>query len=164
MRILDFGAGVGASVPHFLTYFPGCKLTCADVSKRSLTIAESRFDQLAVFCHFDGQILPFEDNSFDLVFSACVFHHIPGEQHIRLLSELHRVLGPDGLAVVFEHNPLNPLTVRTVNRCPFDKNATLIPATRLRRRTEKAGFKTCRVRYRLFFPIVSSRCVGSKHG
>src|SRR6266542_6061039 len=42
-RILDFGAGIGASVPYFRRYFPEAGLTCVDVSKVSLNIGESRF-------------------------------------------------------------------------------------------------------------------------
>jgi len=152
VRIMDFGAGVGASVPYFLEYFPGCELTCLDVSKRSLTIGESRFGENAAFCHFDGEKLAFADNSFDLVFSACVFHHTPPDRHVHFLNEIHRVLNPGGLAVVFEHNPLNPLTVRTVKHCPFDENAILIHANRLQQCANQAGFNKARVGYRLFFP------------
>ena len=42
--------------------------------------------------------------------------------------ELKRVLRAGGACVIFEHNPLNPLTVQAVNTCPFDENAVLIKA------------------------------------
>ena len=151
-RILDFGTGVGNSVPHFRHYFPEADIACVDVSEKSLAIAYERFAQYAEFHLFDGEALPFEDCSFDLVFAACVFHHIPHERHVALLREWHRVLKPEGTAVVFEHNPWNPLTVRAVNTCPFDENAELISAPRFRASFCQAGFGKAAINYRLFVP------------
>jgi hypothetical protein len=56
------------------------------------------------------------------------------------------------VAVVFEHNPYNPLTVHAVKTCPFDANAVLIPARALLQHMKQAGFSTLVRRYRLFFP------------
>ena len=100
----------------------------------------------------DAQRLPFADGTFDCVFSACVFHHIDAAEHVGLLAELRRVLRPGGLITIFEHNPLNPLTVRAVNTCPFDENAVLMRAATLRDRFAQAGFAHPRVRFRIFFP------------
>ena len=151
-RILDFGAGVGNSVPFFASYLPGAALTCLDVSPRSLDIARERFPGLADYRLFDGQRLPFEDGAFDVAFTACVFHHVAADEHVALLKELHRVLAPGGFFVIFEHNPWNPLTARAVRDCPFDENAVLINAPTLQRRLLSAGFRSARRRYRIFFP------------
>jgi len=151
-RILDFGAGIGTSVSHIGKYFPDAQLTCVDVSQASLRIATQRFPGAADFVAFDGNHLPFADGSFDCVFSACVFHHIEPALHVGLLSELRRVLRPGGLIMIFEHNPLNPLTVQAVRTCPFDENAILMRASTLKRRLVDAGFSGAAARYRLFFP------------
>lgn len=151
-HILDFGGGLGNSVPHFREFFPRAHLTCADVSVESLRIAASRFAGLADFVSFDGRRLPFADGGFDCVFSACVFHHIEPDRHVALLVELRRVLRPGGLIVIFEHNPLNPLTVHAVRTCPLDENAILLRAGTLRKRLAAAGFSRSAVRYRVFFP------------
>ncbi len=151
-RILDFGAGVGNSVPFFQRWLTPSVLVCLDVSRKSLAIGQERFRELADFIAFDGRTLPFADNSFDLIFTACVFHHIPHEHHGRILEELHRTLAPTGLLVIFEHNPFNPLTVQAVKTCPFDENARLIAPGKLRRAIATAGFQRPRIRYRIFFP------------
>jgi SAM-dependent methyltransferase len=52
--ILDFGAGIGQSVPYFRKYFPGSRVVCLDVSKKCLEIGRSRFGDAAEFVHFDG--------------------------------------------------------------------------------------------------------------
>jgi len=156
-KILDFGAGIGTSIPHFLKFFPDASLTCLDVSEKSLEVGRSRFPGLASFQSFDGKRIPFPDNTFDLVFAACVFHHIPHSAHFGLLREWLRVIKPGGTAVIFEHNPLNPLTVNAVNTCLFDKNAELIRGTMLRKEIQKVGFQNVGLRYRLFVPGVLRR-------
>jgi SAM-dependent methyltransferase len=151
-RILDFGAGVGTSVPWFRRYFPQASLTCVDVSERSLAVGASRFPGQAQFVPFDGRTLPLADGQVDLAFAACVFHHIDPSEHVRLFRELRRVLAPDGVLAVFEHNPLNPLTVSAVNNCPFDENARLIMPWSLRNRLRDAGFAAAKVQFCVFFP------------
>ncbi len=150
--ILDFGSGSGSSIPYMLARFPGSELTCLDVSKRSLELAASRFSSQASFVSFDGTTLPFPDASFDIVFAACVFHHIDHDSHLGLLREWQRVLRPGGMALVYEHNPNNPMTRRVVDSCPFDENAHLINGSAMRDRMLKAGFSDAAVRFRVFFP------------
>ena len=155
-RIMDFGAGRGNCVPHLQEAFPDAVLTALDVSARSLTHCEARaIRPLEAVC-YDGQTLPFEDGSFDLVFTACVFHHIPAEDHIRLLSEIRRTLSPKGRFILFEHNPWNPATQHAVRTCPFDANAVLISAPEMRRRFRAAGFTDMGLRWTLFFPAFLS--------
>ncbi len=151
-NILDFGAGVGSSVEHVRRYFPQASLTGVDVSIESLRVTAQRFPGQAALVAFDGRRLPFADVSFDCVFSACVFHHIEPALHVELLAELRRVLRPGGVIAIFEHNPLNPLTVRAVRTCPFDENAILLRAGVLRSRLAAAGFLHSAIRYRIFFP------------
>lgn len=151
-RILDFGAGVGASVPHWREAFPQASLTCLDVSTRSLAIASERYPDVAEYSAFDGITIPFPPGSFDVAFAACVFHHIDSEDHVSLLRELRRVLTDEGRLFVFEHNPFNPLTRHAVNTCPFDANAVLIRAGTLHGRLRDAGFAHVSLAYRIFFP------------
>jgi ubiquinone/menaquinone biosynthesis C-methylase UbiE len=153
-NILDFGAGIGTSVPFFKQYLPHAQLTCLDVSTRSLQVGRSRFADAAKFTAFDGLSIPFPENSFDLCFAACVFHHIPAEEHLGLMREFRRVLRTGGMAFVFEHNPYNPSTVRAVRDCAFDENAVLIRAADLRSTISKAGFSSVHSAYRIFFPRV----------
>ncbi|MBK1694468.1 SAM-dependent methyltransferase [Chromatium weissei] len=152
IRILDFGSGVGGSVLHFTEQFPECDLVCLDVSEKSLSLAREKYSNKAQFASFDGKNIPFPNMYFDLVFSACVFHHIDHTDHLGILCELNRVLRTGGLAIIFEHNPLNPITVKTVNNCPFDENAVLIPANQLRLNMVNAGFQEVLTHYRIFFP------------
>ena len=152
-RILDFGSGIGNSIPYFRKYFAGSTLFCADPSQRSLEIAAARFPgterQVVIV---EGSRIDLPDGYFDLCFSACVFHHIAHDKHQFWLSELCRVTSPGGTLVIFEHNPLNPLTVRAVNTCPFDVNARLVTARKLAAARRSAGWEAPSCEYRIFFP------------
>jgi SAM-dependent methyltransferase len=150
--ILDFGSGIGNSIPFFRKHFPDALLTCADASSRSIELSRKRFPGQESFALVKGKEIPLPTNSFDVVFSACVFHHIAQEDHRHWLAEMLRVTRPGGLLVIFEHNPFNPLTVRAVNTCPFDANARLIPAGTLIRSLNEAGWVRSEICYHLFFP------------
>jgi ubiquinone/menaquinone biosynthesis C-methylase UbiE len=151
-RVLDFGAGVGYSVPFFARHLPSARITCLDVSQKSLEVGEAEHGARAEFTHFDGARIPYADATFDVALASCVFHHIPESEHVHLLGEIRRVLTPRGLLFVFEHNPLNPLTRHAVDTCPFDENAVLIRAANMRRRVLDAAFADAKINYRIFFP------------
>jgi ubiquinone/menaquinone biosynthesis C-methylase UbiE len=87
-RILDFGGGIGVSAPHIRRIFPRADITIADVSRRSLEIAERRGVERLNTQHFDGVSLPFEDGYFDVALAACVFHHVDAAEHVSLLAEI----------------------------------------------------------------------------
>ncbi|HEY3811654.1 MAG TPA: class I SAM-dependent methyltransferase [Caulobacteraceae bacterium] len=151
--ILDFGSGVGASLPHLAQAFPSATLTAIDVSERSLEISRQRYPELGARVLYSGRgDLPLEAGGFDLVFTACVFHHIDADQHVELFGRLRKLLRPGGVLMVFEHNPVNPVTRYIVATCPFDENAVLIPGPVLRARLRAAGFAEADVRYTGFFP------------
>lgn len=154
--LLDFGSGIGNSLPYFRKYFPNCKTTCADISGRSIEIAQTRFPGEESYVQI-GDGVPLADSSQDVVFSACVFHHIPHEEHLHWLTELRRVTKPGGVLVIYEHNPLNPLTIHAVNTCPLDVNARLIRAATMRQRATAAGWIEARAAYKLFFPSILAK-------
>ena len=150
--IVDFGAGLGTSITFFQQYFPAARLTYVDVSSQCMKTARARHGDTVDYHVYDGARIPLDDHAVDLVFAACVFHHIPLEEHHATLVEIHRILKPDGHFFLFEHNPLNPLTMQAVNTCPFDKNAVLIRASTMRRRISEAGFRRLKRKFCIFFP------------
>lgn len=149
--ILDFGSGIGNSIPWFRKYFPGSELICSDISRKSLELSSIRFPGKERYLLL-GDNIELPDNSIDIIFSSCVFHHIPLEEHSHWLNEMRRVLKKGGIVYVFEHNPLNPLTRRTVNQCPFDENAILIYKKNFIKKLYEVGFSSTDFSYRLFFP------------
>jgi SAM-dependent methyltransferase len=151
--VLDFGTGIGNSLPHLQRLFPDAEVVGLDVSQKSLDVAARRFPDAARLVRYDGGgAIPLETAGFDLIFSACVFHHIEAGEHGLILAELKRLLKPGGWLVIFEHNPVNPATRHIVATCPFDENAVLLPAQAFKARQHAAGLRDVEVAYTGFFP------------
>ena len=104
--------------------------------------------------HTTGCICPILRAIFDVAFAICVFHHVPVSNRESLVGEIHRVLRPGGLFVIFEHNTLNPLTMYVVNRCRFDENAILLRRNETEALLENAGFRDVTTRYILAIPAL----------
>jgi len=151
--ILDFGCGIGNSIPYWKKYFGDAQLTCADVSEKSLQSIREQFPDAKLHTQqITGQALALSDKSFDLLYAACVFHHIDAKEHIQWLREMRRMATPGARLAIFEHNPYNPLTQKAVKDCPFDDDAVLIRGPEFRRRVQEAGWTNVRLDYVLFFP------------
>ena len=152
INFLDFGCGDGIISDFFNNYFPSSEYTGVDISSDSILQAKNIRSSSSNFLIFDGLNLPFKDDTFDVVFVACVFHHIQFEMHQAIMTEILRVLKKGGRLYVFEHNPYNPITRRIVNTCPFDKDAILLKPSYLKTTLLNVGFNEVRIQYVLFFP------------
>jgi len=150
--ILDFGCGVGNTIPHLRKAFPNASLHGTDPSGESIRLAKESHGQEAMFRTIESEYLPHDDQSFDVVMAACVFHHISPAERANWMSEIRRVLKPGGHIFVFEHNMLNPLTLKTVRDCPFDEDAILLPRSELVGLVRHAKFAGADCRYIVFFP------------
>ena len=150
LRGLDVGCGVGATDTHLVGRFG--ELHGVDTAEAAVRRAAER-NPSARYQAYDGGRLPFSEASFDVAFAICVVHHVPPPDRPRFASELRRVVRPGGLAVVFEHNPLNPLTRLAVSRCEFDEDAVLLARATTSRLLEDAGLRRLARRYIVFFPF-----------
>jgi SAM-dependent methyltransferase len=93
-RILDVGCGTGANL-QMLSQFGAAE--GVDVSTEALDFCRAR--GLARVKQGAAESLPFEDASFDLVTGLDVVEHL--DDDILGLSEMRRVLRPDGRALLF---------------------------------------------------------------
>ena len=96
-RSLEIGAGTGYFSLNLLQTGVVREVTCTDISPGMLAALEQNAQDLGlavetVAC--DAAQLPFEDESFDLVFGHAVLHHLPDLD--RAFAEFHRVLRPGG--------------------------------------------------------------------
>lgn len=149
VRLLDIGCGVGNC--HPLLTGRVAALAGTDVSADCVAQAAER-NAGVDYRPYDGQRLPWDNASFDAVVTTCVMHHVPPEQWPAFAAEMKRVVRPGGLAVVFEHNPLNPLTRRAVSNCEFDDDAVLLGQRRTCALLAGAGFRDVRSRSILTVP------------
>jgi len=152
LKLLDYGCGIGSSIPFFAEQLPGAQIHGVDVSEESLALATEKNAGKACFTGFDGSRLPYPDSSFDVVFTSCVFHHIEPDRWLASMLEIKRILRRGGEFFLFEHNPWNPLTRKVVRECPFDEHAVLLSARKASALMRDAGFNNLRTRYTVFFP------------
>jgi len=66
-----------------------------------------------------GEILPFKDESFDIVTSQAALHHLNADL---ALAEIKRVLKPDGLAVFLEPLYNSKMLYKVRQLIPIDDN------------------------------------------
>ena len=147
--LLDVGCGVGTLHPFIQRRF--ARLCGADVSDQC--IAQARASNPAVeYRAYKGLLLPHTDHEFDVVYAACVMHHVPPADWLTFLREIRRVVRPGGLICIVEHNPFNPLTQLAVRRCPFDADAVLLRAGKTRQLLREAGLGNVDSAYFLLLP------------
>jgi SAM-dependent methyltransferase len=115
---LDVGCGTGVLAERLAG--AGYEMVGVDPSAGMLEILEAR-TPLVRPVHASGTSLPFDDDSFDLVVTVAVMHHIadPDDVH-QTLAEMVRVVKPGGRVVVWDHNPRNPYWGRLMARVPQD--------------------------------------------
>src|SRR6185369_12524754 len=107
-RLLEIGCGMGTDLMQFAR--GGARCTGIDLTPRSIEITRHRFRLYGADGNFmisDGEHLPFQSESFDVVYSNGVLHHTPDTA--RAIREVHRVLRPGGVAkiMLYHRNSLN---------------------------------------------------------
>ncbi len=150
IKVLDIGSGVGL-VDRFLKseikQLYGVDVEEGVVQKAKVNNPEVNYQM------YDGEKLPFDDNTFDLCFAINVMHHVPPGMWENFSKEMYRVLKPGGIAAVFEHNPWNPLTRVAVARCEFDRDAVLLNHPKIKSLFKSAGLKVFDDSFIVFFPF-----------
>jgi len=98
-QVLEVGGGLGTDLAQFAKN--GALVTDVDLSAGHLQMAQDNFRLRGLngrFVHHDAESLPFDDDTFDLVYSNGVIHHTPNTA--RMVREMWRVLKPGGRAIV----------------------------------------------------------------
>ena len=103
---LEIGSGTGYFSLNLVQLGAIERLTATDISPGMLTRLAATAEALGVggvtTVATEAETLPFEDESFDLVFGHAVLHHIPDLD--RAFAEFRRVLRPGGM-VAFAGEP-----------------------------------------------------------
>lgn len=153
VRLLDVGCGVGNYHGILEPHLGG--VVGVDISESSVERARS-INTSIDYHSYDGIELPFQDDAFDVALTICVMHHVPPENWEKFASEMKRVVRPGGLALIFEHNPNNPLSVHVVNNCPFDEDAVLLRSKRTKELFRNAGFANVAANFIISIPPFNS--------
>jgi protein-L-isoaspartate(D-aspartate) O-methyltransferase len=88
-KILDVGCGKGFLLYEFTQAIPGVTVTGIDISQYAIDNAK---DEVKQFLQLGNALdLPFEDDSFDLVFSITTLHNLYNYELRKALQEIQRV-------------------------------------------------------------------------
>ncbi len=145
---LDFGCGNGRMLKCLLDSFElrpfldtgQLQLFGFDTSSDSLSEARKLMNNESVILVENWREFP-QAHRFDLVLTCHVFHHIPLKERPKTAADLYRRMKPGSRLVIWEHNPLNPVTRVLVKTCPFDKDARLLTSMKTRNLFLKSSFR-----------------------
>jgi ubiquinone/menaquinone biosynthesis C-methylase UbiE len=101
--VLEVGCGSGIAAQMFAE--AGARLTAVDLTPWAVATTRARLEAFGLpgtVLEADGEALPFDDASFDLVFSWGVIHH--SSDMDRALRELVRVCRPGGELVLMVYH------------------------------------------------------------
>jgi len=104
MRVLDVGGGIGGAARTLAGEF-GCTVTVLDLTEEYCRVGEMLTDlvglrHLVTFRHGSALTMPFEDASFDLVWTEHSSMNVAEKE--RLYAEIDRVLRPGGRLALHE--------------------------------------------------------------
>jgi SAM-dependent methyltransferase len=154
-RILDYGCGRGDFLNLMARRGITLDMTGSDISTGMLQEGARHWPKDAPLPRFlaqNGAAVPLADGAVDLIVISSVLHHVAPAERNAVYAELHRLLKPGGEVVVFEHNPLNPVTRYVVAHTPIDANAILLGAGEASAGLTQAGFVAPRCNYIMFAP------------
>lgn len=101
-RIIELGCGAADLSRKLLDRCPGCEITGLEVDQRQHAKNLLNPRQRLHFVRAGAQAIPISTETFDLALMLKSLHHVPVTQMEDALSEVHRVLHPNGLLYVSE--------------------------------------------------------------
>ena len=114
LEVLEIGTGLGTDTIRFAR--AGAKISGVDLTQRSIDQVRGRLEgeglveRIGALQVADAERLPFDDASFDRVYSWGVLHHTP--HTFRAIDEALRVLRPGGRACVMLYGRDSWLSLR----------------------------------------------------
>ena len=103
--LLEVGCGIGTDLVRFAN--GGANVTGIDLAERSIELAQQNFAHAGLEDGVElrvanGEAMPFEDESFDVVYAHGVLQYTA--EPVRMIAECHRVLKGSGAAVFMVYN------------------------------------------------------------
>lgn len=103
-RVLDICSGTGSVVLAFAKQVPDILAVGYDFSLGMMYKAKEKdLSDKIIFINGDAATLSFADDSFDVVCCSHALYELKNQVRKEALSEMKRVVKPDGLVLIMEH-------------------------------------------------------------
>ena len=107
--VLDLGCGSG----EFSTLFEKENYIGIDINKKDIAYASKKYDKK--FLTADAKKLPFLENYFTKILVMGVFHHLSEADCLQVMSEINRVLKPEGEILIMEDTKSNSILTKFIH-------------------------------------------------
>ncbi len=99
LKFLEIGVGTGRATHFMKLAFPKAQVIGIDLSEPYVQVAKKklRSTQGVGLLQGDGSQLPFQEVTFDAIYSVFLYHEMPLEVRRKILQESLRVLKPNGI-------------------------------------------------------------------
>lgn len=107
-RVLDIGCGTGSLTVLVKRLHPDAQVIDLDPDPKALATAVRKAARWRVTVDFErgfSDQLPVADQSFNVVLSSLMFHHLSREEKFATLREVRRVLRPGGSFHILDFGP-----------------------------------------------------------
>jgi SAM-dependent methyltransferase len=116
-RVLDVGCGNGYVLAQYARH--GAEVHGIDLTETAVSLSRRRFELAGLtgtFQRTDGDTIPYPDESFDIVCSMGVLHHI--EDPRPMIGEIRRVLRPGGeiILMMYHRHSWKQLVIHPLKR------------------------------------------------
>ncbi len=115
-RVLDVGCGTGDDLIYLASHYRGLFLTGVDGDPKVLAMAKNKANNKNLIINFQVSLaekLPFSQNSFDVIWSSLMIHHLPTPIKLKTLKEMRRVLKPGGQLYLIDFDLIKNRLVRS---------------------------------------------------
>jgi len=98
-KMMDLGCGTGTISQRVKDSYPDVRITCLDISKKMLQMAECKLGGDA--CYQEGNFEEYEfTERFDLIVSSLALHHLETEEKLRnFYGKIYTALTPGGFFI-----------------------------------------------------------------
>ena len=140
--VLEIGAG-GAVYKDLFNDYYGTDLAS--------TLYAGKGD-IAAYC--DGQVLPFKDGAFDLMFTVATLYQIPDTK--KVMKEAYRTLGKGGMFIIFDYNKKQTRYLKEKEN-DGDNHDHVWSPRELKMIAEENGFQAHIINHWKYFPSSGNR-------
>jgi len=147
-KLLDYGCGIGLLAGSLKKRLPEMRIDGFDISQECVDRIGAALRRQGTFTADVRET----ERSYDVIVLSNVLHHVRPEERVKLIVEIRSRLAENGKLVIFEHNPINPLTRWAVSQCEFDRDAVLLSAREAFRTLGEAKLRVLTHEFIVFFP------------